>query len=159
MKKFLLLALLAGCATAGNAEIKVTAHQEGWNNIPREAQRRGFAFQKSILVQMDDDPALEEVILFGHDNGHYPTFDLFKAYYAIVDNDTKEVQYITDGEYVTDHYDLTVEDRNNDGIYELYVTYFKDGQFSVDERGNNLQTVRCYDRIEFTPDTAKTKKK
>ena len=27
---------------------------------------------------MDDDTAMEEVMLFGRDNGHYPTFDLFK---------------------------------------------------------------------------------
>ena len=44
---------------------------------------------------MDGDDALEEVMLFGRDNGHYPTFDLFKAYYAIVDNYTKEIQYIS----------------------------------------------------------------
>lgn len=157
MKKIFLPLILGVFAISGNAEIKVTAHQEGWNNIPRQAQRQGFAFQKSILAQMDDDPALEEVILFGHDNGHYPTFDLFKAYYAIVDNYTKEVQYITEGEYVTDQYELLVEDRNNDGICELYVSYFKDGEFSVDERGNNLRTIRCYDRIEFTPETKTSK--
>ena len=157
MKKIFLPLILGVFAISGNAEIKVTAHQEGWNNIPHQAQRHGFAFQKSILAQMDDDPALEEVILFGHDNGHYPTFDLFKAYYAIVDNYTKEVQYITEGEYVTDQYELLVEDRNNDGICELYVSYFKNGEFSVDERGNNLRTIRCYDRIEFTPETKITK--
>ena len=43
---------------------------------------------------MDDDAAMEEVMLFGRDNGHYPTFDLFKFYYVIVDNYTKEIQYI-----------------------------------------------------------------
>ena len=29
---------------------------------------------------------------------------------------------------------FTVEDRNNDGISELYIDYFKDGKFTVDER-------------------------
>ena len=65
---------------------------------------------------MDDDTAMEEVMLFGRDNGHYPTFDLFKFYYVIVDNYTREIQYISDEIYVTDKYTLTVEDRNNDGI-------------------------------------------
>lgn len=148
---------LVGCTLATVAEIKVTAHREGWDNIPPEALRQGFYFQKSVLAQMDDDPALEEVMLFGRDNGHYPTFDLFKAYYVIVDNYTKEVEYITDGEYVTDRYELVVEDRNNDGIAELYVSYFKDGDFTVDERGNNLRTIRCHDRIEFSHDTKPTK--
>mgnify|MGYP006350382285 FL=1 len=90
-------------------------------------------------------------MLFGHDNGHYPTFDLFKAYYAIVDNYTKEIQYISDEIYVTDKYNLLVEDRNKDGISELYISYFKDGKFSVDEQGYNLRPTRCYDRIEWNP--------
>lgn len=156
MKKLLCFGLLLASWVGLHAEFATTAHQEGWNNIPPQVQKRGFAFQKSVLAQMDDDPALEEVLLFGHDNGHYPTFDLFKAYYVIVDNYTKEIQYISDVEYVTDHYDLVVEDRNNDGICELYINYFKDGEFTVDEKGNNLRTTRCYDRIEWTP---KSKKK
>lgn len=53
--------------------------------------------------------------------------------------------------YVTDRYNLLVEDRNKDGISELYITYFKDGAFSVDERGYNLKTVRSYDLIEWNP--------
>ena len=57
--------------------------------------------------------------------------------------------------YVTDKYALTVEDRNNDGISELYIDYFKDGKFTVDERGYNLRTTRCYDRIEWSPESEK----
>ena len=41
--------------------------------------------------------------------------------------------------------------RNKDGISELYISYFKDGKFSVDEQGYNLRTTRCYDRIEWNP--------
>ena len=33
----------------------------------------GFWFQQSVLANMDDDTAMEEVMLFGRDNGHYPT--------------------------------------------------------------------------------------
>ena len=106
---------------------------------------------------MDDDTAMEEVMLFGRDNGHYPTFDLFKFYYVIVDNYTREIQYISDEVYVTDKYTLTVEDRNNDGISELYIDYFKDGKFTVDERGYNLRTTRCYDRIEWSPESKNIK--
>lgn len=118
---------------------------------PSTSTKPGFSFQQSVLANMDGDDALEEVMLFGRDNGHYPTFDLFKAYYAIVDNYTKEIQYISDEIYVTDKYNLLVEDRNKDGISELYISYFKDGKFSVDEQGYNLRTTRCYDRIEWNP--------
>lgn len=142
-----LLSLLI-CGVA-EAQFRITAHQEGWDNVPPEAKKDGFWLQRTLLANMDDDPALEEVMLFGRDNGHYPTFDLFKFYYAIVDNYTKEVQYISEQIYVTDKYSLKVEDRDNNGISELYIEYFKDGKFSVDERGYNLRAIRCYDRIEW----------
>lgn len=151
MKKLFYLLLLLGYSLSSQAQFTVTAHQEGWDKIPPQAQKKGFSFQQSVLANMDGDDTLEEVMLFGKDNGHYPTFDLFKAYYVIVDNYTKEVQYISDEIYVTDKYNLLVEDRNNDGISELYISYFKDGKFSVDEQGYNLQAVRCYDRIEWNP--------
>ena len=84
-------------------------------------------------------------MLFGRDNGHYPTFDLFKAYYAIVDNYTKEIQYISDEIYVTDKYNLLVEDRNKDGISELYISYFKDGKFrkGLWKDSDNVMGVRA----------------
>lgn len=151
MKKLIILLFVLGCTLHAQAQFAVTAHQEGWDKIPPKAQKQGFYFQQSVLANMDGDDALEEVILFGRDNGHYPTFDLFKAYYVIVDNYTKEIEYISDEIYVTDQYNLLVEDRNNDGISELYISYFKDGAFSVDEQGYNLRTVRCYDRIEWNP--------
>ena len=119
------------------------------------AQLAGLDALPVIVRNMDDDAAMEEVMLFGRDNGHYPTFDLFKFYYVIVDNYTREIQYISDEIYVTDKYALTVEDRNNDGISELYIDYFKDGKFTVDERGYNLRTTRCYDRIEWSPESEK----
>ena len=121
------------------------------------AQLAGLETLPVIVRNMDDDAAMEEVMLFGRDNGHYPTFDLFKFYYVIVDNYTKEIQYISDEIYVTDKYALTVEDRNNDGISELYIDYFKDGKFTVDERGYNLRTTRCYDRIEWSPESKNIK--
>ena len=135
--------------------------------IPGDSPSRGLgpdssaSAKRRLLVstirfsEYDDDAAMEEVMLFGRDNGHYPTFDLFKFYYVIVDNYTKEIQYISDEIYVTDKYALTVEDRNNDGISELYIDYFKDGKFTVDERGYNLRTTRCYDRIEWSPESEK----
>lgn len=157
LSRNIILLLMLGCSLCMQAQFAVTAHQEGWDRIPPQAQKPGFYLQQSVLAQMDGDAALEEVMLFGRDNGHYPTFDLFKAYYAIVDHYTKEVKYVSEAEYVTDHYELLVEDRNNDGISELYISYFKDGEFSVDERGYNLRTVRCYDRIEWNPSTGNIK--
>ena len=151
MRKLIILLSALVYVIHAQAQFSVTAHQEGWDNIPPQVQKPGFSFQQSVFANMDGDDALEEVMLFGRDNGHYPTFDLFKAYYAIVDNYTKEVQYISDEFYVTDKYNLLVEDRNKDGISELYISYFKDGKFSVDEQGYNLRTTRCYDRIEWNP--------
>ncbi|WP_321332367.1 hypothetical protein [uncultured Bacteroides sp.] len=159
MRKILYLLLLLGCSITTQAQFKVSKHQEGWDNIPPQAVKEGFGLQKSILANMDNDPALEEVMLFGRDSGHYPTFDLFKAYYVIVDNYTKEVEYISDDIYITDKYELKVEDRNNDGISELYINYFKDGKFKTNADGYNLETTRCYDCIEWQPDNQIIKSK
>ena len=138
MRKLIILLSALVYVIHAQAQFSVTAHQEGWDNIPPQVQKPGFSFQQSVLANMDGDDALEEVMLF-------------KAYYAIVDNYTKEIQYISDEIYVTDKYNLLVEDRNKDGISELYISYFKDGKFSVDEQGYNLRTTRCYDRIEWNP--------
>ena len=109
MRKLIILLSALVYVIHAQAQFSVTAHQEGWDNIPPQVQKPGFSFQQSVFANMDGDDALEEVMLFGRDNGHYPTFDLFKAYYAIVDNYTKEVQYISDEIYVTDKYNLLVE--------------------------------------------------
>lgn len=158
MNRYLCTIALLCLSLAASAQYAVTAHQEGWEETPPEAVRQGFSLQKRLLADMDTEPGMEEILVFGHDNGHYPTFDLFKVYYAIVDHYTKQVKYLSDI-YVNDTYYARVEDRNADGLCELYIAYFKDGRFSVDERGYNLQTVRCYDRIECTTpphDTLKT---
>lgn len=151
MKKLFYLFLLLCFCTETWAQFTVSDFREGWDNIPPQVQKRGFVLQKSVLVQMDDDSALEEVMLFGRDLGHYPTFDLFEIYYAIVDNYTKEVEYLQNGVFITDSFDLTVEDRNNDGIFELYRKYFKDNKYSTDERGYNLKVTRCCDKVEWKP--------
>ena len=156
MKRKILLALAAMLlALPGWSQFTVTSHQEGWDNIPPGAIRRGFYFQRSVLFQMDEDPQMEEVMLIGRDNGHWPEFDLFRFYYVIVDTYTHEIEYQSEGDYTTDQYDLTVEDRNKDGIGELYIHYIKEGTFKVDERGYKMQAVRCHDRIEFTPEKKK----
>lgn len=156
MKKMLIVCGLSLLCAAAGAQFRVTAHQEGWEKYPPEVVRRGYGPQKSVLAQMDDDPQLEEVVLFGHDNGHWPEFDLFKAYYAIVDTYTREVEFISD-EYVTDVYNLSVEDRNMDGRSELYYYYIKEGSFGVDERGYNKRSVYCYDRVESVPEVSREK--
>ena len=119
-----------------------------WDKYPPEAQLRGFGVNKSQRIQMDDDPQLEEVFLFSSDNGHYPYFDLFKIYYVIVDYYTKQVKYQSDVRLSTER-DLILEDRNNDGKYELYRRYFKEDKFTVDNDGNNLSVRWAYDSISF----------
>ena len=158
MNKLIYTLMLLCLSTTASAQFACTAHQEGWEDTPPQAVRQGFYLQKTLLADMDDQPGMEEVLVFGHDNGHYPTFDLFKVYYAIVDHYSKEVKYLSDV-YVYDSYYVKVEDRNADGLAELYISYFKDGKFTVDERGYNLQATRCYDRIECTSsNNTKTRK-
>lgn len=147
MKKALLILLLLGAAVSARAQFGVTARFEG--DLPAEALRRGFSVQQQVLVQMDADPQPEEVILLGRDNGHWPELDLFKFYVAIVGHYTREVKHLTDI-YVSDRYELTVEDRDGDGLAELYVTYIEDGSFSTDARGYNCTARWLTDRIEFT---------
>lgn len=144
---FILVAVLLNSWVA-TAQFGVTAHYENWAGYPEQAHRGGYYFQWSELVQMDKDAQPEEVILFGRDNGHWPEFDLFKFYVAIVGHYDKKVKYLSD-EMVCDKYNMVVEDRDNDGKYEVYVSYIKDGSFSVDERGYYMQAVHCYDRIEL----------
>ena len=149
MKRRLIALLPLLCiAVTLSAQIRVTSHTEGWSNIPPEAQKKGYSFQRSVIAQIDDDPQAEEIILFGHDNGHWPEFDLFKFYIAVVGNYDKKVKF-TSGEFVCDSYNLSVEDRNQDGISEIYINYIKEDTFKVDSRGYNMRAVRCYDRIEF----------
>ncbi|NDV83232.1 hypothetical protein [Bacteroides sp. 51] len=147
MKHFLILLLLGACFIQAQAQFQVSTPRK-WDKYPPEAQERGFGPHTSQLVQMDDDPALEEVILFSTHNGHYPYFDLFRNYYVVIDYYTKEIKYKSDIVISTER-DLVLEDRNNDGIYELYRRYFQDGKFTVDEYGNNLKVTWVHDCIEW----------
>jgi chitinase len=118
------------------------------DQYPPEAQKRGFGLHKSETAQMDDDPVPETVLLFSAHNGHYPYFDLFRNYYVIIDRYTGKIKYMSDVVVSTDR-EITLEDRNHDGKYELYRRYFKDGKFSTDEKGNKLSVTWMYDTIEF----------
>jgi chitinase len=149
MKKNLLLLLLClGWLAPLQAQFQTSAPHL-WEKYPPEVQQRGFGLNQSQLVQMDDDAQLEEVFLFSADNGHYPYFDLFRIYYVIVGNYTKEIKYQSEILRTTER-SLLLEDRNNDGKYELYRRYFKDGAFTVDSAGNNLQVTWVYDYVEQT---------
>ena len=147
MKKLLFIFLLTVHMMYGWAQYQVSIPRT-WSKYPTEVQKQGYGLYTSQLVQMDDDPALEEIFLFSADYGHYPYFDLFRYYYVIIDNYTKETKYISDIIVSTER-TLQLEDRNNDGKYELYRRYFRDGKFTVDEQGNNLSVVWVYDRIEW----------
>lgn len=147
MKKLLLILFLAGCFTQAWGQYQ-TNEPRTWDKYPPEAQKRGFGLHASQVVQMDDDASLEEVLLFSAHNGHYPYFDLFRNYYVIVDYYTKEIKYTSEITISTER-EIMLEDRNNDGKFELYRRYFQDGKFTVDEFGNNLSVVWVYDCIEF----------
>ncbi|MCD7978356.1 MAG: hypothetical protein LUG51_14860 [Tannerellaceae bacterium] len=147
MKKIFFLVILLSFSLQGWCQYTVSPAKT-WDRYPPEVQKPGFGPHASQLVQMDDSPALEEVILFSAHNGHYPYFDLFKNYYVIIDHYSKEVKYISDITISTER-DLRLEDRNQDGKYELYRTYFQDGKFSTDEFGNKLSVTWVYDRIEW----------
>lgn len=147
MKKILLIILLAVIVAPIWGQYQVSKTRT-WDKFPPEVQEQGFGVHASQLIQMDNDSALEEVFLFSRDKGHYPYFDIFRVYYVIVDYYTKEVKYKS-GIVLTTERELKLEDRNQDGIYELYRTYFLDGKFSVDKEGNHLQTTWAYDCIEY----------
>ncbi len=139
------------CLTAAGHQAWSQYHKSPprqWDRYPPEAQLPGFHLHKSELVQMDDDPQMEEVLLFSRNNGHYPYFDLFKNYYVIIDYYTKEIAYRSDV-IISTRRDLNLEDRNADGKAELYRSYFLDGKFTVDEHGNNLKVTWVYDTISF----------
>ncbi len=124
-----------------------TTPARAWDKFPPEAQERGFGLHTSQLVQMDDDPSLEEVLLFVSGNGHYPSFDIFRQYIVVVDYYTKEIKYKSDIVRSTERV-LVIEDRNQDGKFEIYRKYFKDGEFNVDNEGNNLRVTWVYDSVE-----------
>ncbi|GHV48161.1 hypothetical protein FACS1894181_03200 [Bacteroidia bacterium] len=147
MKTRLLLILLIAFPWVAGAQYLAT-EPRAWDKYPPEVRKSGFWLQQSLLVQMDGDDQLEEVFLFSADNGHYPFFDVFKIYYAIVGYYDKEVKYVSGIELSSERV-LLLEDRNRDGIFELYRRYFKDGKFSVDKAGNNLSAEWVHDRIEW----------
>lgn len=147
MKKLFAIVLLFSVSVLAWGQYQ-TSLPRNWCDYPPELQKPGFGVHKSELVQMDNSPALEKVLLFSADNGHYPYFDLFKNYYVVLDNYSKQVKYISDVTISTER-NLQLEDRDSDGRYELYRKYFKDGKFSVDKEGNHLKQVWYYDTIEF----------
>ncbi len=157
MKKIYIICILLLSVASIKAQFVKNEVRE-WNNIPPSVYKSGFGLHKSQLVQMDDSPSLEEVFLFSTDNGHYPYFDIFKCYYAVVDYYTKEVKFISDIISTTTR-ELILEDRNQDGKFELYRRYFKDDEFSVDEEGNNLKTQWVYDSIEWKDSSSKFQNK
>ena len=116
--------------------------------IPDGLIRRGFYFQKSVTAQMDADPASEEVFLIGRDNGHWPEFDLFRFYYAVVDRETGAVEY-TSEEYISDRFNILVEDRDKDGVSEIHFQYIKGGNYVTDRDGYNPSWAYDYGMISL----------
>lgn len=117
-------------------------------NVPEAARKRGYGMVKTEFAQLDQDPASEQVFLFGHDNGHWPEFDLFKSYIAVVDSHTREVEFLSD-EFVTDRYNLMVEDRDGDGLAELYYYFVDMDSFRTDENGYHPQWKYEYRRKDL----------
>lgn len=155
MKNLILFSLMCLLSVSAVAQFRVS-DPRSWNRYPPEVQKPGFGLVTSRLVQMDDSKEDEEVFLFSADNGHYPDFDIFKCYYVVVGNYSKEVKYISTVTRSTLR-DLVLEDRNQDGIYELYRRYMKDDKFSVDANGEHLITEWVYDKIEWHSQTKKIK--
>ena len=121
--------LLAGCLSfPALAQYGVPPASDA--PVPDGMVRRGFYLQKSVVAQMDGDAAQEEVFLVGHDAGHWPEFDLFKFYYSVVDRATGAIEYTSD-EYLSDRFNLLVDDRDRDGVSEIHFQYIKDGSFTT----------------------------
>jgi chitinase len=147
MRKLIFIITISLCGTGLSAQIKVSEPRT-WEHYPPKVQQPKFGLHKSTLAQLDDTPEEEEVLLFTADNGHYPYFDLFRCYYVIMGNYSKTVKYTSDV-FLSTSRDLLLEDRNKDGVFELYRKYIKDGKFSVDAEGNHLKAEWLFDRIEW----------
>ena len=57
MRKLIILLSALVYVIHAQAQFSVTAHQEGWDNIPPQVQKPGFSFQQSVLANMDGDDA------------------------------------------------------------------------------------------------------
>lgn len=134
MKKFVFSLIL--CTLAFPALAQYGESPKSGSPIPDGMVRRGFYLQKSVVAQMDADPALEEVFLVGHDAGHWPEFDLFKFYYTVVDKKSGDIEY-TSEEFLSDRFNILVEDRDGDGVSEIHFQYIADGKFTTDPDGYN----------------------
>ena len=58
IRRLIYWVLLLFVCMGAHAQFRVTAHQEGWDRIPPQAQKDGFWFQQSVLANMDDDAAV-----------------------------------------------------------------------------------------------------
>lgn len=148
MKKNIFFSLLVSCSCLCASAQFTASKPRSWDDQPPEIRKSGFGLNKSMIIQMDDDAEEEQVFLFTANNGHYPYFDLFRCYYAVVGHYSKKVKFLSEVTISTSR-DLVLEDRNKDGKYELYRKYIKDNKFSVDKNGNNLVAEWVYDTIEF----------
>ncbi len=109
---------------------------------------KGFWYQKNLEVQMDTTPEKESILLYGRDVGHYPEFDLFEYYYVIYRDDV----LWKSPKFRSNELQIHTADRNEDGIFELNIRYFKDSKFQTNQRGWNLQAEWNQDVIEWKDD-------
>ncbi len=106
---------------------------------------KGFWYQKNLEVQMDTTPEKESILLYGRDVGHYPEFDLFEYYYIIYRDDV----LWKSPKFRSNEMQIHTADRNEDGIFELNIRYFKDSKFQTDQRGWELQAEWNQDVVEW----------
>ena len=52
MRKLIILLSALVYVIHAQAQFSVTAHQEGWDNIPPQVQKPGFSFQQSVFANM-----------------------------------------------------------------------------------------------------------
>lgn len=129
-------------------QFATTSLPRTWEDYPPGIMEEGFELHSSQLVQMDGDPALEEVLLFSALKSEYQDQGASEIYYVILDHYSKEIQYKSKI-VVSNALDIQLEDRNRDGKYELYRKYIKDGKFKLDRKGNLVEGIWFHDSIEF----------
>ncbi len=65
IRRLIYWVLLLFVCMGAHAQFRVTAHQEGLGpDSSASAKKTAFWFQQSVLAKMDDDAAMEEVMLF-----------------------------------------------------------------------------------------------
>jgi hypothetical protein len=142
---------LCGFFIHGWAQYQVTKTRNWQEEYPPGIQKRGFELHDTQFAQIDEEPGVERILLFTAIHEQYLFYNIYRNYYVILDDYTEKVKYISDIT-LTKENELMIDDRNYDGRYEIYRTYFKDKKYKIDAQGYIISYSWIHDRIQWVRD-------